>query len=82
MKDKDRDMLKKLLVSVFQVPPPKGVLFEKVAHHLVTNGVLEEFRFYAYYNERVLTPRDLSSSSLAISHSKLQPVDYLRTGGA
>ena len=44
----DHDALKKLLISVFQVPSPKGVLFEKVANTLVTNGVVKEFRCYPY----------------------------------
>lgn len=48
LKEKDHDTLKDLLVSVFQVPSPKGVLFEKVAHHLVTNGIVEEFCCYPY----------------------------------
>lgn len=48
MKVQDRDVLKDLLVSVFQVPSPRGVLFEKVAHHVVTNGVVQEFSCYPY----------------------------------
>lgn len=48
LKEHDRDTLKDLLVSVFKVPSPKGVLFEKVAHHLVTNGVVQDFRCYHY----------------------------------
>ena len=51
MKEQDKDMLKELLVSVFQVPSPRGVLFQKVAHHLVTNGIVENFRCYPY-NEK------------------------------
>lgn len=47
----DDDILKDLLLSVFQTPSPKGVLFEKVVHMLITNGLVDKFRCYPY-NER------------------------------
>lgn len=48
-------LLKELLISVFRVPDAhsRGVLFEKVAHTLITNVgvVVEQFRCYPY-NEK------------------------------
>lgn len=48
MKDMDKDTVTKLLKSVFEVPSPKGVLFEKATHFLITNGLVRTFRCYSY----------------------------------
>ena len=48
VKNMDKDTVTELLESVFQVPSPKGILFEKVSHFLIANGVFEKFRCYAY----------------------------------
>ncbi|CAB9525984.1 expressed unknown protein [Seminavis robusta] len=44
----DHGVLKDLLISVFKTPSPKGVLFEKVVHILITNGVIQQFQCYPY----------------------------------
>ncbi|KAG7351765.1 hypothetical protein IV203_007813 [Nitzschia inconspicua] len=48
VKTMGKDTVMKLLKSVFQVPSPNGVLFEKAAHFLITNGVVQKFRWYSY----------------------------------
>ena len=48
VKTMGKDTVMKLLKSVFEVPSPKGVLFEKAAHFLITNGVVRKFRWYSY----------------------------------
>ena len=40
-----------LLKSVFDVPSPKGVLFEKAVHFLITNGLVPKFS-WCNYNKR------------------------------
>jgi hypothetical protein len=47
----EKDTVTKLLKSVFEVPSPKGVLFEKAAHVLITNDMVRSFQWYSY-NER------------------------------
>lgn len=51
VKGMDHGLLKNLLLSVFQTPSPKGVLFEKIAHLMLTNGVVEEFYWCPYNTE-------------------------------
>ncbi|KAG7365864.1 hypothetical protein IV203_028534 [Nitzschia inconspicua] len=48
VKTMGKDTVMKLLKSVFEVPSPRGVLFEKAAHFLITNGVVQKFRWYSY----------------------------------
>ena len=47
----EKDTVMKLLKSVFQVPSPKGVLFEKATHFLITNDIVRRFQWYSY-NEK------------------------------
>jgi len=47
----EKDTVTKLLKRVFEVPSPKGVLFEKAAHFLITNDMVRSFQWYSY-NER------------------------------
>lgn len=49
-KSMGKDVVMKLLESVFEVPSPKGVLFEKVAHLLIINGLVRKFRCCSYEN--------------------------------
>jgi len=44
----DLDILKKLLISVFQVPSPKGILFEKVSHLVISSGICRGFKCRPY----------------------------------
>ncbi|MEL6607224.1 MAG: hypothetical protein AAFP88_03175, partial [Bacteroidota bacterium] len=46
VKSMKKSTVQKLLTSVFCVPSPKGVLFEKVAHFLITNGLVKKFRSF------------------------------------
>ena len=46
-----KDVVMDLLKSVFEVPSPKRVLFEKGAHFLITNGFGQRFR-WCNYNDR------------------------------
>lgn len=48
MKGMDKDTVTKLLKRVFEVPSPKGVLFKKATHFLITNGLVQTFRCYSY----------------------------------
>lgn len=48
VEDLDHELLKELMIEVFKTPSPKGVLFEKVAHLLITNAVVKQFRCYPY----------------------------------
>ena len=50
-KNVGHDLVKKLLMSVFETPSARGVLFEKVAHILISNGAIEKFKCYPY-NDR------------------------------
>lgn len=45
-------VLMALLKSVFDVPSPKRVLFEKVAHFLITNGLVRQFRWCSYNDKK------------------------------
>ena len=60
-KKMDHDALKKLLISVFRVPSPKGVLFEKVAHTLITNGVVETVQMLPLQREEQRDRNQLSA---------------------